>query len=138
MRFFPIEQWPWHNNIVIDRGLNLFEDCAAGCVGKKSVPYFPGGTVKCTPLAPYQIHRQTGRQLKSKKKGCYQSNNFSGTRDTITYLKTCRVIYNNSSFTSYLSWCNFSCLKMYSEKSFNAYFYEQMFFEIFVAKGDTG
>ena len=65
--FFPIEQWPWHNNVVIDRSLTLFEDCAAGCVGKKSVPYFPRGTVKCTPLAPYQIHRQTGRQLKSKK-----------------------------------------------------------------------
>ena len=27
---------------------------------------------------------------------------------------------------------------MYSEKCFNAYFYEQLFFEIFVAKGDRG
>ena len=26
---------------------------------------------------------------------------------------------------------------MYLEKFFNAYFYEQMFFEIFVSKGDT-
>ena len=34
-------------------------------------------------------------------------------------------------------WRYFSCLEMYSEKFFNVYFYEQMFFEIFVAKGDT-
>ena len=27
---------------------------------------------------------------------------------------------------------------MYSGKLFNVYFYEQMFFEIFVVKGDTG
>ena len=27
---------------------------------------------------------------------------------------------------------------MYSEKFFGIYFYEQMFFEIFVANGDTG
>ena len=27
---------------------------------------------------------------------------------------------------------------MYSEKFFNAYLYEQMLLEIFVAKGDTG
>ena len=27
---------------------------------------------------------------------------------------------------------------MYSDNFFNVYFYEQMFFEIFVAMGDTG
>ena len=27
---------------------------------------------------------------------------------------------------------------MYSEKLFNVYFYEKIFFEIFVANGDTG
>ena len=37
-----------------------------------------------------------------------------------------------------LSWCYFSCLKMYSDKFFDACFYEQMFFEIFAVKGDTG
>ena len=36
-----------------------------------------------------------------------------------------------------LGWCKFSCLKMYLEKYFNAYVYEQMLFEIFVAKQDT-
>ena len=50
--FFPIHQWPCHNNIVIDTGLNLFDDCEAKCVGKKSVPFLSGDTVKCTLLAP--------------------------------------------------------------------------------------
>ena len=64
--------------------------------------------------------------------------NFSGTRDTIRHLKTFRVISNEMSvLLLILSGCYFSCLKMYSDKFFNAYFYEQMLFEIFVAKGDT-
>ena len=33
--FFPIQQWPCHNNIVTDGGLNLFDDCAAECVGRR-------------------------------------------------------------------------------------------------------
>ena len=37
-----------------------------------------------------------------------------------------------------LYWSSFSCLQMYSEKIFNAYFYEQMLLEIFVAKVHTG
>ena len=54
------------NNIVTDKGLNLFDDCAAECVlciralRKKSTPLLPGGTVKYTLLAPKQIYRQTG------------------------------------------------------------------------------
>ena len=64
--------------------------------------------------------------------------NFSGTGDTIRHLKTFRIISNEMSFLLLiLSGCYFSCLKMYSDKFFNAYFYEQMLFEIFVAKGDT-
>ena len=61
--------------------------------------------------------------------------NFSGTRDTIRHLKTFRVISNETSvLLRILSGCYFSCLKIYSDKLFNAYFYEQMFFEIFVAR----
>ena len=30
--FFPIQQWSCHNNIVTDKALNLFDDCAADCV----------------------------------------------------------------------------------------------------------
>ena len=30
--FFQIQQWPCHNNIVADKGLNLFHECAAECV----------------------------------------------------------------------------------------------------------
>ena len=29
MCYFPIQQRPCHNNIVTDKGLNLFDDCAA-------------------------------------------------------------------------------------------------------------
>ena len=61
--------------------------------------------------------------------------NFSGTGDTIRHLKTFRIISNEMSvLLLILSGCYFSCLKMYSDKFFNAYFYEQMFFEIFVAR----
>ena len=63
--------------------------------------------------------------------------NFSGTGDTIRHLKTFRIISNEMSvLLLILSGCYFSCLKMYSDKFFNAYFYEQICFEIFVAKGD--
>ena len=32
MCYFPIQQWPCHNDIVTDEGLNLFDDCGAECV----------------------------------------------------------------------------------------------------------
>ena len=59
-------------------------------------------------------------------------------RDAIRHLKTFRVISNEMLvLLLILCWCYFSCLQMYSEKFFNAYLCEQMFFEIFVAKGDA-
>ena len=64
--------------------------------------------------------------------------NFGITRDTIRHLKIFRVISNEISvLLLILSGCYFSCLKMYSDKFFNAYFCEQMFFEIFVVTRDT-
>ena len=30
--FFPIQQEPWHSNIMADKGLKLFHECAAECV----------------------------------------------------------------------------------------------------------
>ena len=30
--FFPIQQWTCHDNIGADKGLNLFDECAAECV----------------------------------------------------------------------------------------------------------
>ena len=30
--YFPIQQWPCHNNIQTDKGLNVFDDYAAECV----------------------------------------------------------------------------------------------------------
>ena len=52
---------------------------------------------------------------------------------TIRHLKAFRIIFIevlwNASFTSYLMLMTFICLQMYSEKFFNVYFYEQIFFE---------
>ena len=49
-----------HSNIMAHKGLNLFDECGARCV------YLPRHTsssfLKCTYLAPTQIHR--GSQLK--------------------------------------------------------------------------
>ena len=57
--------------------------------------FFLGDTVKCTLLAPQQIHRRSV-PTKIIKNGAvvkvYQS--FSGTKDTVRYLKTFRVISN--------------------------------------------
>ena len=30
--FFPIQQWPCHNDIVADKSLKLFDECATECV----------------------------------------------------------------------------------------------------------
>ena len=30
--FFSVQQWPCHNNILADKGLNLFDECAADFV----------------------------------------------------------------------------------------------------------
>ena len=42
-------------SIMTDKGFNLFDECAARCVdlslGKKSTPFLPEKTVKCTHLA---------------------------------------------------------------------------------------
>ena len=50
--------------------------------------------------------------------------NFSGTRDTIRHLKTFRVIYIEMPVSILnLSCCYFICLKMYSNKFLNVYFF---------------
>ena len=69
----------------------------------------------------------------------YIYKNFNGTRDTIRHLNTFRVIFNEMPvLLLILRSCYFSFLKVYSDRFFNAYFYEQMFFKIFVARRDTG
>ena len=101
-----------------------------------------GDTVKCTLLTAKQIRRHRGCQLKLKDgtvAEVYIYKKFSGNRDNIRHLKTFRVIFNGMpALLLNLSWCYFSCLKVYSDKLFNAYFHEQKFFKIFVAKRDTG
>ena len=59
--FFPIQQWPCHNNIATDGGLNLFDDCAAECVGRKVYLFFlytPGTIADSqTERAPTKINK---------------------------------------------------------------------------------
>ena len=51
-----------------------------------------------------------------------KSNNFSGTRNSIRHLKIFRVISSETQILLLiLCWCYFSCLKIYSEKFFNAF-----------------
>ena len=61
MYYFPVQQWPCNNNVVTDKGLNLFDDCAAKCVyicalRKKSVPLLSGTIANSqTDKAPTEI-----------------------------------------------------------------------------------
>ena len=97
-----------------EKGLNLFDECAA-----EYVHLYPqeeewtssswGDSKMYTPGTV--ANSQTDRQ------------------------KMPMNINKNGAVAVILCWCYFSSLQMYSEKFFNVYFYEQMFFEIFVAKG---
>ena len=63
----------------------------------------------------------------------------SGTSDTIRHLKTFRIISNEMPILFFiLCWWYFSCLQIYSDNSFNIYFYEENFSKTFEAEGDTG
>ena len=90
---------------------------------KKSVPLLPGGTIKYTLLAPWQIHRdRQGTNWNRQNWCCCQSKNFIRTRYTIRHLQTFRVISNVMPvLLLILRWCYFSCLKKYAEKFFNAF-----------------
>ena len=37
---FPIQQWPCHNSIITERGLNIFDNCAAEYVGRRVYLFF--------------------------------------------------------------------------------------------------
>ena len=61
--------------------------------------------------------------------------NFSGTSDSVRHLMTFRIISNEMTILLlFLCRWYFSCLFIYSQKRFNIYFHEQMFFYIFVAR----
>ena len=63
----------------------------------------------------------------------------SGTSDTIRHLKTLRIISNEMPVLLFiLCWWYFSCLQIYSDNSFNIYFYEENVSKTFEAEGDTG
>ena len=132
-------------SIVADKGSNSFDECAAQCVHlcpqEEECTSSSWGDSKCTYFAPQQIHRRAdknGAVAPLRNSVVPPSKNFNGTRDSIRHLKISRVVSNEMPvLLLILCWCYFSCLQIYSEKFFNV-FYEQIFFEIFVEKGDTG
>ena len=121
--------------------LNLFAESVAECVHvppqeKQCSSSCWGRTVKCTHHGKF-----TGDTNWNKQKWCYcQSKNFSGTSDTVRYLKTCRIISSKMPVllipVLICQWYTI-CLEIYSEKYFNIFFHEEMFFHIFVTKRDT-
>ena len=96
--------------------LNVWEEeCTFSSWGHSKM-YTPGTTANSqTQRVPTKINRN-GAVAKAYK-------NFSGTRDTIRHLKTFRVISNEMPVLLILSRSYFSCLKLYSDNFFNAYFY---------------
>ena len=125
-----------------DKGLNLFDECAAGCVHlcpqeEESTSSSCSNSKMYTPGTI--ANAQTGKEWKKNKNGAVAKVNVGGNTDTIRDLKKIRVTSNEMLVLRLiLDWCYFTCLQMYSDKFFNVYFYEQMCFGIFVAKGDTG
>ena len=86
---------------------------------KKDVPFLPGGHRKIfTPSTKEnsQIQRVATKINKNSAAAkVYQ--NFCETRDTIRHLKTFRVIFNEMpDLLLNLTWCYFSCLKVYWDK----------------------
>ena len=111
-----------------DKGLNLFDDCAAECVylcpQEEDCTSSSLGHNKIYTLSIIKNSQTDRASTEIKKWCCCQGKNFSRTRDTMRHLKTFRVISNEMAvLLLILCWCYFSCLKMYSEKYFNAYFY---------------
>ena len=115
-----------------EKGLNLFDECAAEYVHLypqeeewtssswgDSKMYTPG-TVANSHRTPTKINENVP---------IAKIKNFSGASDTVRYLKTFRVISNETLvLLPILCWWYFSCLQMYSDTFFNVYFYEQIFF----------
>ena len=86
--------------------------------------------IKCTHLTTYS--KFTHDASKNKQKFCYcQSKNFSGTSDTVRQLKTFKIILMKCQFY-FLSYVD-DILVVYR----CIYFHEQIFFQIFVPRGNT-
>ena len=89
--FFLIQKWPCNNNIVADKGSNIFDECPAECV------HLYPQEEECTTSSwgdskIYLPGTIANSQRCWQKWCCSQSKNFSGTRYTIRHLKTSRVI----------------------------------------------
>ena len=119
--YFPIQQWPCHNNIETGRGLNLFDDCAAECVylcpQEEECTSSSWGQSKIYTLGTMANPQAEGTNWNRQKWCCCQSKSFIKTRDAIRYLQTFRVISDEMPvLLLILCWWYFSCLKTYSEK----------------------
>ena len=87
-----------HNNIVTDKGLNLFDDCAAECVHlcpqEEDCTSFSLGHSKIYTPGTIAISQRDRTPTKINKNGAVTKVRISGTRDTIRHLRTFRVISN--------------------------------------------
>ena len=113
-----------------DKNLTFFNECAAEYVHlcpqeKKCISSSWGDSKVYTPGTIASSQRTEAKI--NKDVATAKSKSFSGTSDTIRYLKTFRIIFNPV-LLLILRWWYFGCLQIYSKTFFNVYFYEQMFF----------
>ena len=96
---------------------------------------------KMMPIKNEQF-RTIKRTWPIKQKRCYSwSENFSRKNDSVSYLKTFRIIFNEMSISLHIPcWWYLSCLQTYSETFFNIYFHESLkcFSDIFVQGRSNG
>ena len=82
---------------MVDKVSNLFDAHTGRCVHlfsqNNSAPLLPEGTVKYVHIWHHSKFAEDANR--NKQKLCYcQSNNFSGTNDTVKHFKTFRIISN--------------------------------------------
>ena len=95
--FFQIQQWPCHNNIVTDKGLNLFEDCTPECV------YLCPHEEECTSFSWGHSKMYTpGTIANSQTDRTPAKMNKNGDAAKVTILVELGILYRNASFASYL------------------------------------
>ena len=122
------------------KGLNLFDECAAECVylcpqGEEWTSSSWGSSREyikmCKPSAIANLQRAP---TKINKNGAITKLRILVEQMIIRHLKIFRIIFNEMPVLLFiLCWWYFSYLQIHLNKFFNVYFYEKMFFEIFVA-----
>ena len=120
---------------MVEKDLNLFDECVAECVHlcpqvEECISSTWGDSKMYTPDIIANSQRMP---TKIKNNGAIAG----GISDTIRHWKIFRI-FSEIPALLVLFWWYFSCLHIYSDKYFNIYLNEQMFFKIFVATVDTG